>query len=281
MTDYPGAVYSPRTKENKAGVVYDASKKTIGYVEDITKLDDEVVAVETELGTNPKGAKADVKTRLDDVDTAITGKMTNPMDAQGQIVFGGAGGTPTKLPVGVSGKVLVTKGAAANPEWGEGGVWSEKFSTAVNVTNTVVETDLLNFTVPGGTIGESGLLIGEVYIDNLDGLGRDDLQVKLYYGAASITFTIDMDVQPRTMKGYFQFRVMGTGATNTQKLVLTGIFFKDECVKAAFITKCSYAVDGAANIDSTLDKALRITVKWENADPESIIHAEYGYAFKI
>lgn len=64
MATYPGGVYSPRTKENKAGVVYDAAKKTIGYVEDVTKLDDEVVAVETELGTDPKGVFADVKTQL-------------------------------------------------------------------------------------------------------------------------------------------------------------------------------------------------------------------------
>lgn len=61
---YPGSIYPPRTKENKSGVVYDAAKKTIGYVEDITKLDDEVVAIETELGTNPKGVFTDVKTLL-------------------------------------------------------------------------------------------------------------------------------------------------------------------------------------------------------------------------
>jgi len=49
MADYPGATYSPRTKENKAGVVYDADKTTVGFVEDITKLDAEVVAIETDL----------------------------------------------------------------------------------------------------------------------------------------------------------------------------------------------------------------------------------------
>ena len=64
MASYPSGVYSPRTKENKPGVVYDATKKTIGFVEDITKLDDEIVAVETELGTLPKGAFTDVKTRI-------------------------------------------------------------------------------------------------------------------------------------------------------------------------------------------------------------------------
>jgi len=46
---YPDDTYSPRTKENKSGVVYDAGKTTIGYVEDVTKLDAEVVAIETDL----------------------------------------------------------------------------------------------------------------------------------------------------------------------------------------------------------------------------------------
>lgn len=64
MTDYPDDTYSPREKENKSGVVYDPVKKTIVYVEDITMLDDEVVAIETELGTLPKWASGSVKERL-------------------------------------------------------------------------------------------------------------------------------------------------------------------------------------------------------------------------
>lgn len=49
MADYPNSIYEPRTKENKAGVVYDPDKTTIGYAEDISKLDAEVVAIETDL----------------------------------------------------------------------------------------------------------------------------------------------------------------------------------------------------------------------------------------
>jgi len=64
MTAFPAAVYEPRTKENKAGIVYDEVKTEIGYAEDVTKLDDEVVAIETELGTNPKGTSADVAERI-------------------------------------------------------------------------------------------------------------------------------------------------------------------------------------------------------------------------
>ena len=61
---YPGAVYTPRAVVNKTGVNYDASQLTKIFAEDKTKPDAEIVAIETELGTSPKGADADVKTRL-------------------------------------------------------------------------------------------------------------------------------------------------------------------------------------------------------------------------
>lgn len=61
---YPGAVYSPRAVVNKTGITYDASQLTKLFAEDKTKPDAEIVAIETELGTDPKGSDSDVKTRL-------------------------------------------------------------------------------------------------------------------------------------------------------------------------------------------------------------------------
>lgn len=49
MPNYPSTIYSPRTKQNKVGVVYVPATKTTLFAEDITKLDDEVVAMETDL----------------------------------------------------------------------------------------------------------------------------------------------------------------------------------------------------------------------------------------
>ena len=69
MADYPSGIYSPRTKNNKDGVVYDAGEDTTLFAEDVVKDDAEIVAIETELGTNPKGTKASVKARLDDIDS--------------------------------------------------------------------------------------------------------------------------------------------------------------------------------------------------------------------
>ncbi|MCX6743536.1 MAG: hypothetical protein NT116_04840 [Candidatus Parcubacteria bacterium] len=64
MPSYPSAIYAPRTKENKTGIVYDPTQKTIGYAEDVVNLDNEVVALETELGLLPKATSASVSERL-------------------------------------------------------------------------------------------------------------------------------------------------------------------------------------------------------------------------
>lgn len=50
MADYPDSIFSPRERENKSGIVYDAAKKTSIFVEDQNKGDDEVVAIENYLG---------------------------------------------------------------------------------------------------------------------------------------------------------------------------------------------------------------------------------------
>ena len=70
-TNYPGALDSltnPTATDTLDSV-------TVPHASQHTDINDAVEAIEGELGTNPKGAKATVKARLDDVDTAITGKV--------------------------------------------------------------------------------------------------------------------------------------------------------------------------------------------------------------
>jgi hypothetical protein len=64
MAKYPDEIFEPREKEDRAGVVYDPTKKTVIFAEDIKALDDEVKAIETELGTNPRGTFDSVKAFL-------------------------------------------------------------------------------------------------------------------------------------------------------------------------------------------------------------------------
>jgi len=49
MTDFPSSIYSPRTKSNRPGVEYDPDVETSIFAEDVSKLDDEVVALEGNL----------------------------------------------------------------------------------------------------------------------------------------------------------------------------------------------------------------------------------------
>lgn len=64
MPDFPTSIYSPRTKENALGVIYDALKTRVGFAEDVTKLDAEVVSLETILGLSPNWASASVAERI-------------------------------------------------------------------------------------------------------------------------------------------------------------------------------------------------------------------------
>lgn len=49
MAQYPSEIYTPREKENRNGVEYVPEKKSVHFAEDNIKLDDEVVAIETDL----------------------------------------------------------------------------------------------------------------------------------------------------------------------------------------------------------------------------------------
>ncbi len=50
---FPTSVYSPRTKINRDGAVYDALKTKVLFAEDITQLDAEIVAIEAFLEGKP------------------------------------------------------------------------------------------------------------------------------------------------------------------------------------------------------------------------------------
>lgn len=78
MADYPDSIYSPRTIQNKSGVVYDADKKQVIYAEDFELPGDEIVAIENELGINPKGSYANVAERLDSLLDLLNDSNSKP-----------------------------------------------------------------------------------------------------------------------------------------------------------------------------------------------------------
>jgi len=71
MADYPNAITSPRTMANRPNVVYDSLKTKTIYAEDFNKDRSEIVAIQNELGTNPKGSFDDVKARLENIESRL------------------------------------------------------------------------------------------------------------------------------------------------------------------------------------------------------------------
>jgi len=111
---YPGGAYSPRTKENKSGVEYDPSKTTVGYAEDVINLDDEVVAIENELGLGPKWASSDVKERLKGI-RSLSGAIEDTIIINGGDVGIGTTDPGSKLEIYGSGNHLSFNNGDTNP----------------------------------------------------------------------------------------------------------------------------------------------------------------------
>jgi len=87
--EFPDAIYSPRTKANRPGVIYTPTKTTVSYAEDIQKLDAEVVAIENILGENPQGTFATVLAWLTDIATKVANILTGIfVDENGKIGIG-------------------------------------------------------------------------------------------------------------------------------------------------------------------------------------------------
>ena len=49
MASYPNSIYTPRERENRSGVVYDPAKKSVWFKEDADAIENEIIAIETEI----------------------------------------------------------------------------------------------------------------------------------------------------------------------------------------------------------------------------------------
>jgi hypothetical protein len=82
------------------------------------------------------------------IDTALAAALTNPMNAAGQLIYGGAAGAPTKLAAGATTDILVGGGAAA-PVWTTAtGTGAPMRGTSPTITTSLIMSD-------GATIGQA------------------------------------------------------------------------------------------------------------------------------
>lgn len=89
---YPNATYNGRFRENKQGVNYLPSDSRRIYATDLQNYDDEIIAIETELGTRPKGSDASVKARLTRLDAQAGWKYVQGANFTGALSITGLNG---------------------------------------------------------------------------------------------------------------------------------------------------------------------------------------------
>lgn len=86
MAQYPDEIYTPRTLVNKPGTAYDEAKTSRLFAEDQNGTNDEIIAIQEELGTNPKGTYDNVKARIVANEAIATDITKAAANAAGSII---------------------------------------------------------------------------------------------------------------------------------------------------------------------------------------------------
>ncbi|MHA1304223.1 MAG: hypothetical protein ACTSPI_11035, partial [Candidatus Heimdallarchaeaceae archaeon] len=93
-------------------------------------------------------------------------KMDNPMTTQGDIIFGGASGVPTRLPKGVANQVLTMNASATAPEWSS--VSSSANTSLSNLSSVAINTSLIPGADGSVNLGTGDLRFKDVWVQTLN-----------------------------------------------------------------------------------------------------------------
>ena len=137
------------------------------------------------------------------VKTAVDAKMSNPMSATGDIIYGGASGVPTRLGVGTAGQVLTVNSGATAPEWADtsgGGTSLWTAITGTRASNTTI-------TVAGDqtAIFKKGMII-RWQESGVDKVGM--VSIPSTYSSPNTTITIIGDTMASIDSGTFKYSVI-------------------------------------------------------------------------
>jgi hypothetical protein len=151
-SSYPGALDSlanPTASDAMDSV-------TVPHADQHADANDAIEAVQAELGTDPAGASATVKARLDALDTTVAGKVSFPLDNTA------ATATTAQYSTDVTGDSVdrFTVDAAGMQSWGSGSAVAD-VTLRRSSARTLQLTGLLNVTPATGATGNIGILFGD------------------------------------------------------------------------------------------------------------------------
>lgn len=187
------------------------------------------------------------------------------------------GGTDVAIADGGTG-ASTAAGAKTNLEIGG------KISIVINdvtIANTITLTNLIQISIPGGTLGTGNGVRVKIYISDFDFTGSAAHTINLKYGGTTIaTNTLNLVTGTNVNRsGYIEALLVSGGATNSQEGSLYWCLYQ-EGSGALEHTRSAVKVGTAAE-DSTTALNLTIDFQWGTASASNSITMSHAVIEKI
>lgn len=140
----------------------------------------------------------------------------------------------------------------------------EGIYTAVTVSNTTTETDLVNVTIPANTLGTANAVRLRAYITQVTGRNIETITWRAYYGLSSDSHTDATAVTTPAMQGLIEILLLAQGATNSQKMIML-INLQEDGLDTDANPVWTRVQQSEPSEDSTGNLVIRLTVDWSAA----------------
>lgn len=150
------------------------------------------------------------------------------------------------------------------------------FTTPVTIANTVTETTVSTFSLPANILGTNNMVIGTIYLSDLDirGAAGATLTLRLKYGATTLVSLLFAPAGTATNgQAKIEVYLAAVGATNSQKGTMS-LYRNPTAASGAW--DGAIITPGTAAEDSTAAKNLIVTAQWSEANSGDSITAEFG-----
>ncbi len=160
-----------------------------------------------------------------------------------------------------------------------GGTKINVTTAAVTVSNTLIETNLLQVSIPGGILGSNNAIKLKLFIKNFSKDSGSLETIRLKYGSTTL-FTISLNsVIGFTRNGYIELLLLGNGATNAQKA--SNLIELGENEDTSTFVRWINASSSTSAEDSTVAKNLTVTFEWNSASAGNTITMDHAVIEKI
>ncbi len=180
-----------------------------------------------------------------------------------------------RLSVGSNDQVLTADSAeASGVKWSPSGTTRIDYDrTQVDVNNTTSETTIYSFVIPGGTLGTDGSLRLSIRGEIKNSTGTNhEWKFKIKYGSTTIADTFFQGYASNLVPAAIALDVhlFADGGTSAQKGYIHGVAKRQE----DFGSSQHWQGYGTAAEDSTVNKALTVTVQLSTASTSLYMHKE-------